>query len=149
LDAHESSIVGVDGELRIGFLNAGWYRFAAQNEGEPFISERWGLGRNLWDAIPTPLHEFFKNLFATAFALNQPDQLHPLLHDYECSSPEHYRRFTLSLYPLRAAREGLGYRGAEVCGRVGLCASGWDGPTVRELPASPSGRGGATMALRP
>jgi hypothetical protein len=36
--------------------------------------------------------------------LNQPDQLHPLLHDYECSSPQHYRRFTLSLYPLRAAK---------------------------------------------
>jgi len=77
LDAHEGSIVGVDGELRIEFLSAGWYRFAAQNEGEPVISSAGDSGGTPLDAIPTPLHEFFKSLFATAYALNQPDQLHP------------------------------------------------------------------------
>jgi len=101
LDQHDGSVIGVDEDLRIGFLNSGWFRFAAQNGGEPAISERWGLGASLWAAIPVPLHGFFRNLFTTAFESDRVDALHPLLHDYECSSPEHYRRFTLSLYPLR------------------------------------------------
>ncbi len=101
LDQHDGSVIGVDEQLRIGFLNAGWFRFAAQNGGEPAISERWGLGANLWAAIPTPLHEFFRNLFATAVESSRTGALHPILHDYECSSPENYRSFTLSLYPLR------------------------------------------------
>lgn len=104
LDRHDSSVIGVDENLRIGFLNAGWFRFAAQNGGEPAISERWGLGASLWAAIPTPLQAFFGNLFATALAPGRVDALHPILHDYECSSPELYRRFTLSLYPLRQTK---------------------------------------------
>lgn len=106
LDAHDSSVVGVDEHLRIGYLNAGWFRFAAENDGEPAISGQWGLGANLWEAIPLPLQDFYRNLFATAVSSSRIDALHPLLHDYECSSPDNYRRFTLSLYPLRG-NQGL------------------------------------------
>jgi hypothetical protein len=69
LDAHEGSIVGVDGELRIEFLSAGWYRFAAQNEGEPVISERWGLGRN---PSGTPFRRRYMNFLRACLPQHMP-----------------------------------------------------------------------------
>ncbi|HTV77078.1 MAG TPA: hypothetical protein VMF03_02400 [Steroidobacteraceae bacterium] len=106
LDRHASSVLAVDRALSIGYLNDGWFRFAAENGGEPAIAEHWGLGSSLWSAIPAPLQGYFANLFARAFALNPETELHPLLHHYECSSPERHRHCTLGIYSLKKG-EGL------------------------------------------
>jgi len=102
LDAQESTIVGVDRALSIGYLNAAWFRFARANGGEPAISERWGLGASIWSAIPAPLQPFYRDLFDAALAANHAPA-HPSTHEYECSSAEVYRRLVLAVYRLPGA----------------------------------------------
>lgn len=103
LAGHPSPIVAVDRELRIRYANPAWFNFAAANGGEPRISQDWGLGVNLMDAIPQPLTGYYNELFHRALHLHSPDSLHPLTHEYECSSPDLFRRFSMAIYPLRDA----------------------------------------------
>jgi hypothetical protein len=100
LEEHESTIIGVDEALGIGYLNAAWFRFSAANGGDPAISARWGLGASIWPAIPAPLQPFYRQFFSSARSLNHAPT-HPMTHEYECSSADVYRRLVLAVYPLR------------------------------------------------
>jgi hypothetical protein len=103
LAAHPASIVAVDSRLDIRYANPAWFHFAAENGGEPDISQHWGLGVNLMDAIPEPLVGFYRELFDRALRSHAPHSLHPLTHEYECSSPDRFRRFSMAIYPMRDA----------------------------------------------
>lgn len=101
LDAHDAAIYGLWPDLKLAYMNPAWSRFAADNDGEPRMSSRWGLGASLLDAIAPVLKGFYR------------DKLRACLrdetvwsHDYECSSPDRIRRFRQWAYPLEG-RQGL------------------------------------------
>ncbi len=104
LNQHPSTVYGLDAQLNIAYLNPAWFAFAQENGNQRFLEHEWVLGKNIFDAIPDALVSFYKNLFISNLDGNRsafaPKQL-----DYECSSPELYRRFSMHLYPL--AEEGI------------------------------------------
>lgn len=100
LEESPSATVGLWPDLTIGYLKAGWYRFARENEGEQ-VTQRWGLGAYLPAAISEPLQSWYASQFQQCLRGDSPWE-----HDFECSSAEHFRVFRLSCYPLRSG-EGL------------------------------------------
>lgn len=101
LDADPDVIFGLSPQLRLAYFNQAWYRYAADNGGEPAISRDWALGRPVLDAVPPVLLPFYQNVYATALALRRRPQ-RPLQFEYDCSTPQRQRRFGMSLYPLGA-----------------------------------------------
>jgi len=101
LENSNDIIYGVWPDLTLAFLNAAWFRFAAENRGEPAIATQWTLGRSILDAMPEPLVPFFERNFCRVLAESRRWE-----HSYECSSDEVQRTFRLTVYPLGNA-EGL------------------------------------------
>lgn len=101
LDHSRDSIVGLWPDLAMAYFNDGWFAFARENRGEPAISEQWGLGRSLLEAIPEQLQEFYRSAFLESLASHEPWG-----HEYECSSPDYYRLLHQQVFPLGAG-EGL------------------------------------------
>lgn len=101
LDAHPATIVAVDASLNVRYVNRAWHRFAAENGGEPAISRDWGIGVSLLRAIPAVLAPFYRQLFTLALRPDDRRGLHPLTHEYECSSATRFRLHVMSIYPLR------------------------------------------------
>jgi hypothetical protein len=98
LDAQPGAVFGLWSDYTLAYLNPAWQRFAAENEGQPEVASRWGLGAYFFDAIPHSLEPFYRELLEGA---PEPGlELHPINHEYECSSPELYRVFHLLLYTL-------------------------------------------------
>lgn len=97
LQSTSSVIYGIVPEYELAYFNAGWRQFAENNSGEPAISDQWGLGRCVLDAIPGSLRLFYKDLYdrcrQSAFSPREP-----LQHNFECPSPTQYRLFTMTLY---------------------------------------------------
>jgi hypothetical protein len=102
MDRHTGSVYGLWPDLSLAYLNPAWFRFSAENHGEPAISCRWSLGAPLMAAIPDPLQTFYTDLFTTALAQIPIPTARPLQHEYECSSASLYRRFLMTLYPLKS-----------------------------------------------
>jgi hypothetical protein len=92
-------IYGLLPDLKLAFMNAAWFRFAAENRGEPAISREWNLGRCVLDAIPSPIRPFFETNFRRSLT-----EARRWEHSYECSSDEVERRFRLTVYPLGRAQ---------------------------------------------
>ncbi|MBK7769641.1 MAG: PAS domain-containing protein [bacterium] len=90
------TIIGLDADLRLAFLNPAWFAFAAANGGGPAIVRDWGLGRCVLDACPPVIRDFYAR--ALTAALQQDKHWD---HDYECSSPDVRRHMRLTAYPLR------------------------------------------------
>lgn len=80
--------------LRIHRTNAAYDRFAAANGGSA-IARSWSQGASLLDAISEALRPFYADGFARARAQQRVWE-----HDYECSSPTHYRAFRMLAYPV-------------------------------------------------
>lgn len=83
----------VSDELRIIRTNRAWAEFADANGGER-IAIDWGRGASLLDAIPAPLRPFYRDGFERAFVTQKRWE-----HDYECSSPDVFRRYRMLVYP--------------------------------------------------
>lgn len=96
---HPDSVYAIDREARLIYVNPAWSAFAAANGGEPAISTRWGLGADVFAAIPPPLVAFHRHLFAAAKKTADPLS-GPVHHTYECSSGALFRRFEMTLYAL-------------------------------------------------
>ncbi|PIQ24172.1 hypothetical protein COW36_10145 [bacterium (Candidatus Blackallbacteria) CG17_big_fil_post_rev_8_21_14_2_50_48_46] len=101
LNTTENTIYGLWPDFSLAYLNPGWFRFAAENKGEPQISETWGLGRSIFEAIPKELKIFYQSHYQTCLESGTLWQ-----HSYECSSPEICRELIQFVYPL-GKREGL------------------------------------------
>ena len=95
LDAHPGSIYGLWSDMRLAFVNLAWHSFAAANGGEPAISVRWPLGESVARAFPVGLKTFLDARFNECLKNEKM-----VGYDYECSSPQNYRRFHQFLYPL-------------------------------------------------
>lgn len=101
IDRHAGSVYGLWPDLSLAYMNPAWFSFAAANHGEPAISTCWPLGRPFMAAIPDPLQPFYANIFSTALERAPTPTARPVQHEYECSSAELYRRFLMTVYPLR------------------------------------------------
>ena len=102
LEAHPWPVVGLRGDGTIGYINPAWSRFAHDNGDGPEVDQRWSVGANYFEAIAAPLRAFYRQLLAEA--PHRDASLRPHAHEYECSSPEVYRRFSLQVYTLADAR---------------------------------------------
>ena len=83
----------LDHELRVVATNEAWERFAKQNGGEQLLA-RWQPGAPLLAVIPDDLRTFYRDGFARA--AQTADRWE---HDYECSSPQLFRRYRMIAYP--------------------------------------------------
>jgi hypothetical protein len=94
-------VYGLNAELRLAYFNPAWHRFARENGGEALVEERYQPGTPVLDAIAGPLRDFYAEAYTRVLETGEVWQ-----HDYECSSPEVYRVFHQTVYPLRH-RQGL------------------------------------------
>jgi len=104
LNSHPSTVYGLDSNLNISYLNPGWFKFSEDNGNKIFISDEWSLGRNIFDCIPNVFESFYRNLFETTLNEEKPP-VNPRQLEYECSSPELYRKFSMHLYSM--GKEGI------------------------------------------
>ena len=95
LEEHPSAIFSLLPDLRICYLNPGWFSFAAANGGEPGISIRFPIGTLLSDAISGPLRDYYIDAYTRVFDSGKVWE-----HDYECSTPDTFRIYHQAAYPL-------------------------------------------------
>ncbi|MBU1699827.1 MAG: hypothetical protein KJ970_16935 [Candidatus Eisenbacteria bacterium] len=88
-------------DLSLCYVNRGWKEFASKNGGDSDISSRWRLGSRVLDAVSDELKIFYQNVYSQCFSYSKPWS-----HEYECSSPELFRRFEQTFFPLKM-NEGL------------------------------------------
>lgn len=101
LRAHAGAIYGIWPDFRLAYLNPGWFRFAADNNGEPEISRRWDLGVSMLDALPPETQAFYKARYRDCL-----ESGNTWSYEYECSSAQIFRLLAQIVYPLGAG-EGL------------------------------------------
>jgi len=99
LNSHPNSVYGLDSNLNISYLNPGWFEFAEDNGSNVFVSDEWSLGTNIFDCIPNVLESFYRDLYETTLS-EKGATVVPRQSEYECSSPELYRNFSMHLYPM-------------------------------------------------
>jgi hypothetical protein len=97
LEAHAGAIYALTADLRLAYFNRAWFRFAAENDGEPAISRDWPIGRSLLDCLPAGLDVAYVDGYRRCMR----DHV-PWVHEYDCSSPTRARRFHQIAYPLDA-----------------------------------------------
>ncbi len=96
LDQLGDSILGITSELRIGYWNRGWARFAVENDGAQVL-ERWTLGASIAGVVPAQLQAAFDAALDGA----RPGALGPRLR-YQCSSPSIERHLDMQVHRLPA-----------------------------------------------
>jgi hypothetical protein len=106
VETNSDPVFGLRADMRLAYFNFAWFKFAQENGGEPAISNEWGLGRSIFDAIPAEIHDFYRKLFQTGMQSWRAKERIPVSHEFECSSADVYRRYAEFLYPL-AAGQGL------------------------------------------
>jgi hypothetical protein len=100
LEKHHGSIYAIWADGTLGYFNAAWQRFAADNGGEPAISDKYPVGSSIFPGMSREFREFYERSFGACLASQEPWR-----HEYECPSPETRRLFQMVTYPL--GREGL------------------------------------------
>jgi hypothetical protein len=101
LEREPNPVYGLAADLTLVYLNPGWFVFAEENGGEPAISECFSLGTHIGSAMAGPAREYYLERFENV--LQTGTVWH---HDYQCSSPEKFRLYHQSVYPL-LNRRGL------------------------------------------
>ncbi len=105
IETHPAPVYGVWKDLSLAYFNPAWFTFANENQGEPSISLEWKLGRNLLEAVTGHLKDFYADFFQACLQDGE-NPLRPNQFLYECSSPEIYRRYLMTLYPV-GRKEGV------------------------------------------
>jgi len=95
LDPREDVICALSPELRFLYCNPAWDRFALANQGELAMSGR-VLGTNLLEVVGDLLGNFYRNMFAAVASSGKTFDF-----DYECSSADCFRLFTMHAMPLK------------------------------------------------
>jgi hypothetical protein len=99
LDDEGNVVYGLTADLRLAYFNPAWRRFARDNGGVALGDDRYGPGTPVLEAISGPLRDFYARAYARV--LETGEVWH---HEYECSSPDTYRVFHQTVYPLRQRR---------------------------------------------
>jgi hypothetical protein len=95
LEDDPAAIFILSKKLKLIYFNPAWFTFAEINHGEPDISDHFPVGTKIADAMSEPFRDFYLNLYKEILKNNEVWE-----HDYECSSPEAYRVFHETAYPL-------------------------------------------------
>lgn len=101
LERTPDTVVGLWPDLVIACLNPAWLRFAQANGAPADFEGRWTVGRSLLDAIPPLLRAHYADAYASCLRSREP-----WYDDYECSTPERFRLFRATVFPLGDA-DGL------------------------------------------
>jgi len=96
LDKDPHTIFALSPDLTFIYFNPAWFRFAADNHGEPALSRKFRLGTTFAAALPPVLHDFYIEAYTRVVDTGKPWQ-----HEYECSSPERFRVYHQTVYPFR------------------------------------------------
>lgn len=99
LENDTNSVFGLSTDLCINYLNPAWFVFSQENDGEPDISERFGIGTYIGEALSGSVRDYYLDAFQRI--LQKGEVWH---HDYECSSPDRFRLYHQSVYPLHKRR---------------------------------------------
>ena len=99
LEADPQSIYALSDQLKLIYLNPGWFRFARENDGEPSISGRYPVGSDFPEAVSESLRGFYVEHFQSILQTGVIWE-----HDYECSSPDLYRIYHETAYPMHNKR---------------------------------------------
>lgn len=97
LAAASATLVAIDPEGAILWLNPAWYEFARQNAGEAVL-ERFDVGANYFDGIAPPLRDFYQETLARVWSEKRIFE-----QDYECSTPDIRRYLHLRVLPVSGA----------------------------------------------
>jgi hypothetical protein len=95
IEEYGSTIYGAWPDLTHAYFNPAWSRFAEANRGEPDVSQKWGLGCHILDAIGEPLRSYYDQAWKKCLQEKKPWE-----HRYECSSADVYRLLHMTCYPL-------------------------------------------------
>jgi hypothetical protein len=95
LENDPNIILGLSTELTLIYLNPSWFTFARENDGEPDISDNFTLGTYICNHISGYVRGFYLEAYQTVLRTGKVWQ-----HVYECSSPEIFRSFHQTTYPL-------------------------------------------------
>ncbi len=99
LESDPQSIYALSDQLKLIYLNPAWFRFARENSGEPSISGTYRIGYDFPEAISGNLRAFFVERFQNVLETGVVWE-----HDYECSSPELFRVYHETAYPMHNRR---------------------------------------------
>ncbi|MDP1827951.1 MAG: hypothetical protein Q8L48_32050 [Archangium sp.] len=100
LEREQHSVFALSPALALVYFNPAYCGFAASNHGEAVLT-KFPVGASLLDAVSGELRPFYEQRLATVRATHTAWH-----HDYECSSPDTFRAFRQSVYPLA---NGLGF----------------------------------------
>lgn len=100
LDAEHGSAYLLGLDLSLQYVNEAWRCFAREN-GAPNLGGSWPLPHPITHYFDVPMKELFVSRLARVLARNQPWS-----YQYECSSPEVYRKLNMRVAPT-ALRDGL------------------------------------------
>lgn len=90
-DAHSAFAVSVD--LCFLYFNPAWFRFARENDGGAILSPQHGLGASFSEVLPLAVRDFYESAYRGVLETGEPWH-----HDYECSSPDLFRRYHQTVY---------------------------------------------------
>lgn len=93
------TIFALDPELWIVYRNPAWFRFCEENGGSGKVAQQGEAGIFYPEVLPDVLRPFFTSLFRRVLDTRQEERL-----DYDCSSPDLYRKFRQIIRPLGAGR---------------------------------------------
>lgn len=97
LETSPDTIYIVDDDLRLRAHNHAWTTFARDNGGQAILS-RYQWGDPIDAAFPEELKGYYRKAYHQALVDKKP-----FAHIYECSSPDRFRRFRQTAYPLANA----------------------------------------------
>jgi hypothetical protein len=86
---------GLNQDLQLVYFNPAWFTFSRENGGDPDILERFGIGTPIEAAIVGPLTTYYRELYRHVIRTGDTWS-----HHYECSSPEVFRMYHETVYPL-------------------------------------------------
>jgi len=92
-------IYGIRPDFRLAYFNDAWVQFARNNGGAPSLMSPECFGLSVLDITPEDLRPFYVELFTRAIA-SITARPQSISHEYECSSPDTYRRYAMNLYRL-------------------------------------------------
>jgi hypothetical protein len=95
-----SVVYALGSDLSIRYCNAAWDVFAGENGGAD-LARRHVAGRGLLEFISGPLADYYQKAFTGVLRTGEPWHI-----DYECSSAETLRRFTMHVHPM-SGKDGL------------------------------------------
>lgn len=84
----------IDKNMVLKGYNEAWVNFAQNNNGKEIL-QRFELGTVMTKVGEEPIRSFLREAYLEALEENKPFE-----HTYECSSPDNYRLFRQTAYPL-------------------------------------------------